>query len=269
MKKFFSGTILAGLFFIGVQFCSTFVCAQVPPAVVPPADDPTTNPLSMADSVRGVLGNIMTLFYEGDKPEIAALINVTQDEADALIDGDESYTVDEGTGESSNKALNLESYDYINEKILTSSTKTAYSPLNSKISSSSDMVQVVKDMFFIENEADNTEARQVEVAKARAAYLKAISRDYIRKAYDVQQKLINDMSAISADVDGNGSIGAVAGLDQTWKAVNKALIADIAMQIELMELDAAKFLSVQPYVVMSKEKPTTSSTSSTEGGDNS
>ena len=76
MKKFFSRTLFAGLFLAGVQFYSMPICATV----VPPADGGTVpeieiNPLAMSDSVRGILGNIMTLFYEGDKPEIAALIN--------------------------------------------------------------------------------------------------------------------------------------------------------------------------------------------------
>ena len=39
-------------------------------------------------------------------------------------------------------------------------------------------------------------------------------------------------------------------MDQTWKAVNRALITDSALQIQLMELDAARFLSIQPVEVL-------------------
>ena len=126
------------------------------------------------------------------------------------------------------------------------------------------MQQVVKEMFFIENEADNTEAKQAEIVKNRTEYLTTVGKEYTQLAYDVQQKIIDDMSAVSSDINGNGSIGAVAGMDQTWKAVNKALIADIGMQIQLMELDAAKFLSVQPIMIMSEKRPEASNQGSND-----
>ena len=74
-------------------------------------------------------------------------------------------------------------------------------------------------------------------------------------AYEVQQKVIENMDSLGADIGGSGTIGEISALDQTWSSINKTLIADIALQIQLMELDAARFLSVQPIKIMSKEQP--------------
>ncbi|MBQ3695697.1 MAG: hypothetical protein II938_01840 [Alphaproteobacteria bacterium] len=223
-------------------------------AVVPHAEV-QINPQSMSDSIRGAIGNIMALLPAADGPQMGANINVTQGKADALVTGDASYVVDEGTGAPSNSDLNISAYEYVKENILDNDKKTAYGPLNDKIKSGGDMTAVVKEMFFIENEEDNTEENKTKIMENRKAYLKTIASDYVYTAYNVREKLIDDMKAISADLNGNGTIGATSGIDQSWRAVNKALIADIAMQIQMLELDAARFLSVQPIVLMPKDRP--------------
>lgn len=219
----------------------------------------------MTDSVRGLVGNIMSLIKVGNEPEMGAVLNVHQASLGALEDGDESYRVDEGTGSAGDGGdLAISAYDYMKEKVFSNSKKTPYAPLNQKLTNGANMQQVVKEMFFIENEVDNTEAKQAEIVKNRTEYLTTVGKEYTKLAYEVQQKIINDMSAVSSDINGNGSIGAVAGMDQTWKAVNKALIADIGMQIQLMELDAAKFLSVQPIMIMSEKRPEASNQGSSD-----
>jgi len=239
--------------------------AATPPIATP---DATINPLAMTDSVRGAIGNIMTLAKVGPEPETGAVLNCSQEEVGALEDGDESFRVNEGTGSGADD-LAISAYDYVKSKVFSDSKRTPYAELNRRIKGGGNMQTVVKDLFFIENEADNTEERQAEVTRRRTEYLTTIGREYTKLAYEVQQKLIDDMSAVSADINGNGSIGAVSGMDQTWKAVNKALIADIGLQIQLMELDAAKFLSVQPIVIMSKERPASSNIGGDEEGGNS
>jgi len=237
------------------------VRADVAPKGMYNVPNPAINPIIMTDSLRGLIGNIMSLMKVGPEPETGAVLNVHQEEVGALEDGDESYRVDEGTGSADgggSSDLAISAYEYMKEKVFTDSKRTPYAPLNQKLTAGADMKKVVTDMFFIEQESDNTEAKQAEIVKNRTDYLTTVGKEYTRLAYEMQQKIIDDMSAVSADINGNGSIGAVAGMDQTWKAVNKALIADIGMQIQLMELDAAKFLSVQPIMIMSEERPETS-----------
>ena len=249
MKKF----LMSCVFVLVTGFaCKTL--ADVVPAGDIQTPDIALDPPIMTDSVRGLIGNILALTKAGPEPETGAVLNVHQEEVGALQDGDESYRVDEGTGSGADD-LAITAYDHVKKNVFTSSKKTPYAPLNQKLKDGADMQKVVKEMFFIENEADNTEEKQAEVVKNRTQYLTTVGREYTKLAYEVQQKLINDMSAVSSDINGNGSIGAVSGMDQTWKAVNKALIADIGLQIQLMELDAAKFLSVQPIMIMSKERP--------------
>lgn len=261
MKKIIKHSV--GLSFVcAIELCFSTAIAQTPPI---PTPNPTINPLAMSDSIRGAIGNIMSLIKVGPEPETGAVLNAHQEEVGALEDGDESYRVDEGTGSADGAGdLGISAYEYMKEKVFTNSKKTPYAPLNQKLTDGADMKQVVKDMFFIEKEEDNTEAKQQEVVANRTAYLTTVGKEYTELAYNVQQKIIDDMSAVGADINGNGSIGAVAGMDQTWKAVNKALIADIGMQIQLMELDAAKFLSVQPIMIMSEERPETSNQGSND-----
>lgn len=212
-----------------------------------------TNPWIMADPVRSLIGILAVLRKWGDKPEMGAQLNVTEEEVAALMDGDESYIEEEGTGTPAG-AVPIATFDYIKEEVLDSDKKTPYAKLNGKISDG-DMTAVVKQMFFIATSDEATDEKKKEIEKTRTDYLTTIGKEYVKMAYGIQQKLIEDMSSISADINGNGSIGAVSGMDQTWKAVNRALITDIAMQIQLMELDAAKFLSVQPFVLMTETQP--------------
>lgn len=213
-----------------------------------------SNPWVTGDPVRNMVGSLMNLFFKQDDPILGATMNVIQEEIQEALEGDgESYVEDVGTG-SVGPGLTTPTYDYVNSKILTSNLKTPYAPLNSKLSSG-DLKKVVEEMFFIASPAEATEEKQAEVLKRRTDYLTTIGKSYTRMAYEVQQNLISDMSSISANINGNGSIGATAGMDQTWHAINRALIADIAMQIQLMELDAAKFLSVQPLILMTETPP--------------
>lgn len=212
------------------------------------------NPFMIGDPVRSVIGILMTLFYKADDPILGATLNVTQEEVEALLAGDETYVEDEGTGEAGS-GLSTPTFDYVSKNVLSATLKTPYKPLNDKLSSS-DKKAVVKEMFFIATDAEATEEKQAEILQKRTDYLTQIGKTYTQIAYGVHQQLISDMDSISADINGNGSIGATAGMDQTWQAINRALISDIALQIQLMELDAAKFLSVQPLVLMTEQQPT-------------
>lgn len=216
--------------------------------------NPAVNPEMMSDSIRSLVTSVMALLDLGNEPKMGAILNVKQEEADALLEGDSSYEEDEGTGKVG-PGLGTPTYDYVNTKILTAKAKTPYGPLNSRLTSGADYKAVVKDMFFIANAEAATAEKKAEISKRRTDYLTSVGKHYTQLAYEVQQNLISDMDSISADINGNGSIGATAGMDQTWHAINRALIADIAMQIQLMELDAAKFLSVQPLILMTETPP--------------
>ena len=171
-----------------------------------------------------------------------------------MLAGNVSKVEDVGTGETG-PGLVTPTFDYINKNVLTAPLKTPYKPLADKLSEGADVRAVVQEMFFLPDAKSASEKKQQEVLARRTAYLTALGRSYTKLAYGVHQKLISDMNSVAADINGNGSIGATAGLDQTWHAINRALIADIAMQIQLMELDAAKFLSVQPVILMTETPP--------------
>ena len=247
--------------FVCLLACSMAVNAQN----IVPVGDVLVNPAKMSDSFRALVGSILNLLKLGEEPEIGAVLNVTQEEVDALVAGDETYEEDVGTGEAG-PGLATPTFDYINTNVLTNKLKTPYEPLNRKLSGKADYKKIVKEMFFIATDKEATEKKQQEVLSTRTAYMTELGKSYTRLAYNVHQQLIDDMTSISADINGNGSIGATAGMDQTWHAINRALIADIALQIQLMELDAVKFLSVQPLVLMTETQP---SSTGNNGGNGS
>ncbi len=227
--------------------------ADLPPKTMKVVPDKVSDPVSITDSVRNTGSALLNLLALGEEPEMGARLNVTQADVGALVDGTTSYVSEPGTGKPDSGTMPLDTYTYLHNTYLTDKIKTPYSPLNKKLTDSADMEQVVKEMFFLENNADATEEKQEAIRKEREKYLTKIAKEYVKTAYTVQEKLIEDMNVVSSDINGDGSIGATSGTDQTWKAINRALMADIVMQIQLMELDAAKFLSVQPILLMTEE----------------
>ncbi len=255
-KKF----ILCGVF--GSCFYSSLANAA---AAVPGGGVPTPGPMVIGDSIRGITGSVVGLLKVGEMPETGADINVYQGWASALQEG-ENRLEELGKGEFTDAtAIPTPAFDLVNKKVLdpakSSGFGTPYKPLNDKIKKKgADIEKVVKEMFFTDGTTAGTqktvEELEAEAQRRRQEYLITIGKEYTRLAYGVHEALTDEMTAaISTPVYANGSNGAISGADVTWKAINRALIADIAMQIQLMELDAAKFLAVQPIELMpDKEK---------------
>jgi len=245
-KKTFLSALMGVVAFVSSE---SWAACTTPPLQIPVATIPT-----LTDPIRNITGAVLSLLSLGEEPVQMAEVNVKQQEVDALADGDTSYRVNEGKGEAAS-GLEITAYDYLKEKVL-DGNYTPYAPLNSKINGGEgDTKQAILDLFFVPDEKTATQEQVDRIEKNRADYLKTISDSYVRLAYETQQKLIDDMDAVTAEISGNGTIGVISGIDQTWRAVNKALIADIALQIEAMELDAAKFLSYQPLIVMDENPP--------------
>ena len=215
--------------------------------------NPLVNPIHIVDPVRSIVGFILSLINIGEDPVMAAWLNVTQEQVAAAVEGDRSYVTPQGTGSPATE-VPVPTYEYVQEKIFSNSNRTPYAPLNSKIAAGGDMEEAVKEVFFYSGD-DLDETKRKEIEKKRKEYVVALGKEYVKMAYEVQQKVIENMSALGTNIGGNGTIGAVSSLDQTWKSVNRSLIADIALQIQLMELDAARFLSAQPVQIMSETPP--------------
>ena len=243
---------------LGVVVLSTLMCAGVAKAIcpAPPIQDLKPVVPTTTDPIRNATGAVLSLLSLGEEPVQIAEVNVKQQEVGALAEGDTSYQVNEGTGDPAS-GLDITAYDHLIEKDQILSGKyTPYAPLNNKIDGGKgDTKQAILDLFFLPNKSTLTQDEVDKVKKNREDYLKTISDAYVRLAYETQMNLATDMDAVTADINANGTIGVISGIDQTWKAVNKALIVDIALQIELMELDAAKFLTYQPVILMDETPP--------------
>ena len=132
----------------------------------------------------------------------------------------------------------------------TTTNETPYAYFGNQVLNISrdDAKKMIKENFFIENPEDMTPENVEAIRIRRTQYLQDIGTQYAVIAQEVQTRLIADLqSTITTPLNGDGLMGAVSGLYQAWLAACRALMADIGLQIELLELDAAKFLRDQPY----------------------
>ena len=126
--------------------------------------------------------------------------------------------------------------------------------------------KLVIDTFFVEDNEQLTQEKIDEVNNRRVEYLQTIGAEYSLLAQEVQKRLITDLESVNTTTfNGDGLIGAVTGVDQTWLAATRALMADIALQLQLLEVDAAAFLKLQPVEILSAPAGLKSNNTSTGG----
>ena len=263
-RKTFASTLL------GILFVSTAAVAVCPEEGIPMI---VMAPWSVTDPIRNTTGAVLSLYSLSQDPKQVAKIIGHQEETEAELGGggeeesedegeDEEESsneeVEEGSGSSAGD-MDISAYTYVKEKIFDKNMYSPYSKLNGKVKpvlgtsgANSRLREIILEEFYIENPSDNTIENRKKIQRNRDDYLRTLGREYTRLSNTVQSKLADDLSAVVSELNGDGSIGIVSGTDQSWKAVNKALIVDLALQIEMMELEAARFLSVQPISLIEK-----------------
>jgi len=214
-----------------------------------------------ADPYSALVGSIASLIASFNEPELSAMVNIIQEAGDDAEAGDEEY---EGTGEdgtATTTGFSHEAYDYVQENVFPSGHRSAWSDLDEavdSVSSIADARQWVIDTFFIEDEEEMTLENEDKIKTRRTEYLQTIGSDYAVLAQEVQTRLKTDMESVKTTAfNGDGLVGTVSGIDQTWLAGTRALMADIALQLQLLELDAAQFMKEQQVTIL--EKPSTAS----------
>ena len=245
------------------------------------------------DPITSMVGTVMSLIASFSEPEMGATVNVTQEEADALESGSESYIMAEMDGSATSQGFSTTAYDYVRQNLfegsgsvtpndsgdgsgssdssltITTVKRTAWPYLNNRISdvmTVDDVRKLIIDTFFVEESKDLTQEKIDEINNRRIEYLQTIGSEYSLLAQEVQKRLITDLESVNTTTfNGDGLIGAVTGVDQTWLAATRALMADIALQLQLMEVDAAAFLKEQPVDILSAPAGLKSNNSSTGG----
>ena len=246
--------------------------------------NPQAQPFASGDPATSIVGTVAGLIASFIEPEMGAAVNVTQAEAAALQDGSKKYEQLEMSGSATSQGFGTTAYDYLEQRSMSGSTKTPYAYFNDRLTSLFEdeskvtdsaargniqkenynkAVQMVKDRFFVEKAEDLTPEKEAEIRNLRAEYLQTIATDYALTAQEVQTRLASDFdTVITTPFNGDGLLGAISGIDQTWLAATRALMADIALQLQLLELDASKFLDVQPIELLEDPDNSTSTPNS-------
>ena len=250
---------------------------EVPAVFVKP-----TGPLWAIDlgrSVVGIIQGVLTLCGDGDaKAELIAVQEGTNENADGTAGcSANAATQAAATGSAGATALQNGVYSYVQSEILNQTDLSKYDKLQSALTSPENVgnsqatceslsfqsdkakqtCMAIVNTFFADKGEENTQSYKETILAQRQEYAQKVTERHITLGYDVQQKVIADLQAASqAPVSSDNEIGAIAIDGQTLDEMLKIVVADVALQIEMMEADAVDFLMQQPVEIMPKEKPT-------------
>lgn len=230
--------------------------------------------IDLGRSITGIIQGIMNLSADGNaKAELIAVQEGTNQNADGSAGWEPNQIP---TGTASGTAFQNDVYAYVKSEILDQTDLSKYPLLQSNLnapkgegnarttceklgfSSENQMgtCMAVVDTFFADKGAENTQEYFNQIADQRQAYAEYVTARHIALGYNVQQRAITDLrKAAAAPVGSDNEIGEIAIDGQTLDEMLKITVADVALQIEMMEADAAAFLLQQPVEMMPEEKP--------------
>lgn len=232
--------------------------------------------LDLGRSLVGIIQGVITLCGDGDaKAELIAVQQQTNKNADGTAD-DSDNGIGSRTGTVTDTALQNTAYGYLKTEVLDQTDLSKYSELQQALSNPTNKgnsqrtcqsfnwdsdnslktcMAVVNTFFADMGREGNTREYKNKIANQRQAYANKITERHITMGYTVQQKVVNDLKAAAqAPVSSDNEVGLIAIDGQTLDEMLKIAIADVALQIEMMEADAVAFLMQQPVEIMSATK---------------
>lgn len=267
-KLLFSVTTLLGccIFYSS----SALAFGAINPALVMPMAPPKS--MDIGRSVTGILQGILTMTQDG---EVKADLIAVQTNINTNADGTGDWELNPNAkGSVTQTPLQNGAYDYIKTQLLDKTDLSSYKTLQTALSNSEyqghslatcetlgwqtdnakQTCAAIVNTFF--TPFDDTDTNKVKAQKQRQEYANQVSPRFIRLAYETQQKLIKDLEAASsAPVASENEVGSIANDGQTLDEMIKITVADLALQVEMMEADAMAFLLQQPVGIMPSEKP--------------
>lgn len=237
--------------------------------------------IDLGRSITGIIQGVLTLCGDGDaKAELIAVQEGTNSNADGTSDDSTNTTTASSTtatGTAGATALTNGVYSYIQSEVLSQTDLTKYSKLQEALSSPNGegsaketceslgfttdrakqtCIAVVETFFADRGDEGNTEEYKAKILSQRRAYARQVAERHVTLGYNVQQKVIADLQAAAqAPVSSDNEIGAIAIDGQTLDEMLKVTVADLAIQIEMMEADAVNFLVARRVEIMSKDRP--------------
>ena len=230
--------------------------------------------IDLGRSITGIIQGVIT--FTGDGEAKAELIAVQQ-QANTNADGTGDWSPNpSATGDTKPTALTNGAYDYVKSEILDQTDLSKYRELQNNLSRPTNVghsqetcrslpfttdrarqtCMAVVNTFFADKGEENDASYENQIQRQRQEYANTIAPRFVTLGYTVQQKIIRDLSAAAqAPVAGNNEIASIANDGQTLDEMLKITVADLALQIEMMEADAMAFLLQQPVQIMPPENP--------------
>ena len=260
---------------------------------VPPGLLHSTGPkwaIDLGRSIEGIIEGVIMLCGDGDaKAELIAKQEAVNSNADGSAGTTSTTTGTTSTtssGKAGETALTNGVYSYVQSEILSQTNLTQYTVLQNDINSpkaegdatklctnspsdttfpglgyaqgskANPICIAIVDTFFAAKGDENTHEYQDTVLSQRQDYAQQVAKRHVTLGYNIQQKVIDDLkTAAKAPITSDNEVGAIAIDGQTLDEMLKVTVADLAIQIEMMEADAVAFLLQQPIEIMSKEPP--------------
>ena len=231
-----------------------------------------TYSIDLGRAVTGIVQGIIALTGDGAaKAELIAIQEQINENADGTAGWD---TIPTGMAEPTD--LQNDVYSYVKRNILDQTDLSKYSVLQRNLSApkgegnaretceslgfrqvrQKQTCMAVIDTFFADKGKYNTQKYQDKILSQRQAYAQKITERHIELGYNVQRRAITDLAAAArAPVSKDNEIAEIAVDGQTLDEMLKITVADLALQIEMMEADALNFMLQQPVEMMPSEKP--------------
>ncbi len=231
--------------------------------------------IDLGRSIEGIVEGILNLCGDGDaKAELIAVQEGTNQNADGTAGWDDNAVT--ATGTAGATALKNGVYSYVKSEILDQTDLSKYDKLQSALSAptnvgnsqatcqslnfasqkATETCMAVVNTLFADKGAENDQEYKKTILNQRQEYARQVTERHITLGYNVQQKVVEDLAAAAqAPVSSSSEIGSIAIDGQTLDEMLKIVVADVALQIEMMEADAVDFLMQQPVEIMPKDKP--------------
>ncbi len=263
-----------------IMCCSVLFSHSLSATWIPPTGYKPTGPKWSVDigrSITGIIQGVLTLCGDGDaKAELIAVQEQINENADGSAGWENVNEVSGSTtGTVADTALQSGLYGYVKSEIMDQTDLSKYGELQKNLQSPANVgnsqqtceslnwnsdrakqtCMAVVNTFFADKGADNTQAYVEQIQKQRQEYANLIASRMVQLGYTAQQKVVSDLQAASlAPVSSDNEVGSIAIDAQTLDEMLKITVADLALQVEMMEADAMTFLMQQPVEIMPGKK---------------
>lgn len=243
-KKKVLRNVQVGLLVSGLLF-SNGVLADPPGGLTFMGTNFPKSTVDLGRAISGIIAGVINLCGDGEsKAQLIATQETTNKQADGTGD-DEANAATTQQAVIAASALTNGAYDYVASKLF-SGKPYKYGVLKNELGSKPDYNkarQAVINVFFAKGDKKNDRGYMEAIRAQRQEYAQVVTKYHMELGRQVQKKITADLAkAAAAPVSSENEVGAMAIDAQTLDEMIKITLADLTLQIELMEADAMAFM---------------------------